>query len=269
MAQHNVCLTFDFDSVSLWMANGQTSPTPISRGEFGAVAAGRILRLLSKHNITATWFIPGVTLETYPEICKEIHNQGHEVAHHGFAHVSPLKMTESEELEALKRGNEAIKLITGENARGYRSPAWDLSPHSIALLNQEGFIYDSSMMAHDHELYYARCGDTVAGDKFEFGETTSLVELPISWSLDDFPHFEFFRGSGLMNASLVLENWLGDFKFMQSETDSGVLTYTFHPQVIGRGHRMLILEELITQLKGNGANFISAEHAVSNFKEGS
>jgi len=265
-AQYNVCLSFDFDAISLWMALGQTSPTPISRGEFGAVAAPRILRLLKKHEISASWFIPGVTLQTYPDICREIIAQGHEIAHHGYTHVSPVTMSEEEELEALKKGNDAIRNITGEYARGYRSPAWDLSQHSVELLIREGFLYDSSMMAHDFHPYFARQGDVLTGDQMQFGKTSTLVEIPISWSLDDFPHFEYFRGNGLMNAKLVLENWLGDFKFMQTDTDWGVLTYTFHPFVIGRGHRMLMLEELIVKLKDAGANFITAEEAATQFK---
>ena len=265
-AQYNVCLSFDFDSVSLWMALGQSSPTPISRGEFGAVAAQRILRLLSKHEITASWFIPGVTLQTYPDICREINTQGHEIAHHGYTHLSPVNMSEEEELDALKRGNDAIRNITGEYARGYRSPAWDLSQNSVDLLIREGFLYDSSMMAHDFHPYFARQGDVLTEDQMQFGKASSLVEIPISWSLDDFPHFEYFRGNGLMNAKLVLENWLGDFEFMQKETDWGVLTYTFHPFVIGRGHRMLMLEELVVKLKGAGANFITAEEAAMLFK---
>lgn len=264
--QHNVCLSFDFDSISLWMALGQSSPTPISRGEFGAVAAARILKLLKKHDVVGTWFIPGVTLQTYPDICAEINAQGHEIAHHGYTHISPVTMSKVEELDALKRGNDAIRKITGNYARGYRSPAWDLSQHSIGLLIREGFLYDSSMMAHDHQPYFARQGDLLTEDRIQFGETSTLVEIPISWSLDDFPHFEYFRGNGLMNAGLVLDNWLGDFEFMQTDTEWGVLTYTFHPFVIGRGHRMLMLERLILKLKANGANFITAEEAASVFR---
>lgn len=267
MAEHNVCLSFDFDSVSLWMALGQLSPTPISRGEFGAVAAQRILNLLIKHDVRATWFIPGVTLQTYPDMCREINAQGHEIAHHGFTHRSPLTLSEAEELDELKKGNDAIRNLTGEYARGYRSPAWDLSVNSVSLLIGEGFLYDSSMMAHDCQPYFARQGDLVSEDQVQFGSRSTLVEIPISWSLDDFPHFEYFRGNGLMNASLVLENWLGDFEFMQSDTDQGLLTYTFHPFVTGRGHRMLMLDQLITKLADAGANFVTAAQAAMLFKE--
>ena len=175
-------------------------------------------------------------------------------------------MSRDEERQALIEGNQAISEITGRTARGYRSPAWDLSPNSIELLLEQGFTYDSSMMAHDYLPYYARAGDQVSETEISFGKETSLVELPISWSLDDFPHFEYFRGGGLQNANQVMENWLGDFQFMTAESTWGVLTYTFHPFVIGRGHRMLMLDKFIQKLKDAGANFVTAEAAVEEFK---
>ena len=92
------------------------------------------------------------------------------------------------------RGNNSIKRISGKTARGYRSPAWDLSPHSIELLLKHGIQYDSSLMGHDYDCYYARQGDVAElMTPFVRGRETNLVEMPISWSLDDFPHFEYMR----------------------------------------------------------------------------
>src|SRR5207248_11454176 len=129
------------------------TPTPLSRGECGAVASRRILTLLSKYQIKSTWFIPGHTLETYPEACCRVFEAGHEIGHHGWTHRPPQSLTRDEEERELARGNEAIKALTGKKARGYRSPAWDLSPHSIELLLEHGFLYESSMMANDHLPY--------------------------------------------------------------------------------------------------------------------
>ena len=265
--RHLVCLSFDFDAVSLWMAWDLTSQTNISRGEFGVVGVERILKLLKRHDIQATFFVPGVTAKTYPECCGDIADAGHEISHHGYTHVSPVTMSYQEELDALRRGNEAIRRISGRDAVGYRSPAWDLSPNSVNLLLQEGFIYDSSMMAHDYMPYRARSGDVVQSDAIRFGEETDLIEMPISWSNDDFPHFEYVRGGGLQNADHVMANWLGDFRFMIADTDWGVMTYTFHPFVIGRGHRMLMLTEFINRLSDLGADFVTAETAVREFKQ--
>lgn len=261
-----VSLTFDFDAVSLWIAQGQTSPTPISRGEFGVIGAERILTLLATHAIKATWFIPGQTIDTYPDVCHAIAEAGHEIGHHGYDHVSPVGLSETQEREQLARGNAAIQRISGQTARGYRSPAWDLSQNSVELLLENGFTYDSSMMGHDYRPYLARTGDVIApGAPMLFGKTTNLVELPISWSLDDFPHFEYFRGGGLRDARGVFDNWLEDFTYMTQQPERGVITYTCHPFVIGRGHRMRMLERLLTELERGGARFVTAEEAVRAF----
>jgi peptidoglycan/xylan/chitin deacetylase (PgdA/CDA1 family) len=176
------------------------------------------------------------------------------------------------EEQELVRGNEAIKRLTGNYARGYRSPSWDLSPFSIELLLKHGFVYDSSLMGHDYLPYQARENDIVALEEpIVFGADTRLVEMPISWSLDDFPAFEYLRQqnvlqAGLMNAGLVLENWLDDFAYMRDHYDWGVLTYTFHPHVIGRGHRLIMLDRLIQKLREAGATFVMMEQAVAEYR---
>ncbi|HEY8326113.1 MAG TPA: polysaccharide deacetylase [Ktedonobacterales bacterium] len=273
MPRHLVCLTFDFDALSLWIARGMTSPTPISQGEFGAVGAERILTLLAAHRIAATWFIPGHTIETYPALCERIHAAGHEIAHHGYAHEPPVGLSREAEEAVLARGNEAIRRLTGATASGYRSPAWDLSQHSVDLLLAHGFTYDSSMMANDYTPYRARRGDVIAPDQpAQFGETTRLIELPVSWTLDDFPHFEYLWTAthlqqGLNRADDVLANWLDDFRYLARSQEWGVITYTFHPQVIGRGHRMLALERLIEGLQGLGATFARMDAVAREYAE--
>ncbi len=268
MASPIVCITFDFDAISGWIARGLATPTPVSRGEFGVVGARRILALLHARSIASTWFIPGHTLETYPDACREVFDAGHEIAHHGWTHRPPASLSREEEKSELVRANEAIAKLTGRKARGYRSPAWDLSPHSVELLLAEGFVYDSSMMGDDHSPYRVRAGDRVELEKpAVFGRPTRLIEMPVSWSLDDYPHFEFVRTPatvlpGLANASHVLANWIDDFLYMKRECDWGVLTYTFHPFVIGRGHRMLALEKLLERLAAEGAQFLPMETAA-------
>lgn len=268
MAGHIVCLTFDFDAMSGFIARGMTTPTPISRGEFGVVASGRILEMLKRHDIPSTWFIPGHTLETYPEACQRVFAAGHEIGHHGWTHVPPASLAREQEEAGLVRANEAIRKLTGRHARGYRSPSWDLSPHTIELLLKHGFLYESSMMGHDYLPYRARLGDVIELEQpAVLGRETGLVEMPISWTLDDYPHFEFVRTNttilgGLKPASGVLENWYDDFDYMTRIMDWGIITYTCHPFVIGRGHRMLMLERLIDKLKARGAVFLTMEAAV-------
>ncbi|MEO3388163.1 polysaccharide deacetylase [Mesorhizobium sp. CAU 1741] len=249
-----------------------TTPTPISRGEFGLVGARRLLALLEKHGIRSTWFVPGVVIDTHEEAVAEVVAAGHEIAHHGYSHSVPASLPPEKEEAEMVRAIDSIRRITGKAPRGYRSPAWDLSPVTIDLLLKYGFDYESSLMGHDHLPYYARSGDRPTVDEpFVFGEHTRLVEMPISWTLDDHPHLEHWRtpttvNPGLMNASGVLENWVDDFRYMTRTEEWGVLTYTCHPYVIGRGHRMIMLEKLIDSLKEMGAAFMALEDAADEFE---
>ncbi len=249
-----------------------TSPSPISRGEFGPnVALPRILDLLNKYDVTTSWYVPGHTLETYPDQCKQVFDAGHEIGHHGWTHRPPAGLSRAEEEAELVRANDTIKQLTGRGARGYRSPSWDLSQHSVALLLKHGFIYDSSMMGDDYTPYRVRNGDIIELEKpAVFGLETKLIEMPVSWTLDDFPHFEFIRTPtwilpGNMNANRVLDNWINDFVYLRDNLEWGVITYTFHPFVIGRGHRMLALEKLIRTLKEGGAVFTTLEAAAAEY----
>jgi peptidoglycan/xylan/chitin deacetylase (PgdA/CDA1 family) len=265
------CITFDFDAMSGLVARGLTSATPVSRGEFGAVALPRVLDLMKRFGIKTSFFIPGVVIDTYPALCERIVAEGHEVGHHGWTHVPVSNLKPEEEEAAMVRGIERIKQLTGKAPIGFRSPSWDLSPDTVRLLLKYGFYYESSMMGHDHEPYRVRIGDKVHLDRgMEFGAPTKLIELPISWSLDHFPHFEYLRlpttlTPGLMNARGVLENWVDDFEYMRRTCDWGILTYTCHPYVIGRGHRMMMLESLLEALVEKGATFMSLEAAAREY----
>ncbi len=273
MARHLVCITFDFDAMSGMIARGLTTPTPVSRGEFGAVAVPRILAFLRKHEVSSTWFIPGFTLETYPAQCASVLEAGHEIAHHGWTHMAPNDMSAEQEEAGLVRANEQIRKLSGQFARGYRSPSWDLSPQSIGLLLKYGFLYDTSMMGDDYTPYRVRQGDVVTLEQpMVFGAPTQLLELPVSWTLDDFPHFEFLRTKtslmpGLMNANSVLDNWINDYLYLKENFDWGIVTYTFHPFVIGRGHRMMVLDKLLDRIRREGGEFVTMETAARAFDQ--
>jgi peptidoglycan-N-acetylglucosamine deacetylase len=269
MPRHIVCLTFDFDTQSGFIARGMTTPTPLSRGEFGLVGAARILRLLKSFGIRATWFVPGFTIESHPRACEDVVGDGHEVAHHSWAHIPPAQQSRDEEEADLLRANDAILRLTGRKARGYRSPSWDLSESTIDLLLAHGFLYDSSLMGADYWPYRARRDDVAElGKPFRFGEATTLIEMPISWSLDDYPHFEFVRTPttvlpGLQSARAVMDSWRDEFRYMQQTVEWGVLTLTMHPFVIGRGYRMLAFEQLVQDLAAAGAVFMTMEDAAA------
>jgi peptidoglycan/xylan/chitin deacetylase (PgdA/CDA1 family) len=255
-----VCLTFDFDAISVWLQTG--SPSAISRGEFGAVAVPRILAWLEHRSIAATFFVPGHTVLTYPDVVRSIRDAGHELAHHGWVHENPARSDAATERRALEKGLEAFDTITGLRPTGWRSPAWDMSERSVDLLLEYGFRYDSSMMGTDFLPYWVRRGDVIDPDgPYRFGEATDLVEIPVYWGLDDFPVFEFVAArGGLAAPSAVREIWQGDFDFAYRDCPGGVYTLTMHPQVIGRGHRLLMLEKLVDYMAQHADVCFSTVH---------
>jgi peptidoglycan/xylan/chitin deacetylase (PgdA/CDA1 family) len=269
-----VCLSFDFDAISIWIGPaGATSPSMISRGEFGPVGVERILKLLDRKGITATFYVTGHTADTYPESVRAIVAAGHEIGHHGYLHENPLSLeTKEAERRVLEMGREALDRAAGIRPVGYRSPAWDNSPYTIELLLEYGFRYESSLMAKDFEPYWCRVGDVIRKDgPYEFGPNVDLVELPVSWLLDDYPHFEYRGGArplqGLSAASKVEEIWRDEFDYMYKEVPNGVYTLTMHPQVIGRGYRMMMLERLIDHFASHdGVHFTSLANAADAWR---
>lgn len=271
------CLTFDFDAVSVWIGTyGLRGPSAISRGEFGArVGLGRILEALEREAVPATFFVPGHTVETYPDLCRAIVAAGHEVGHHGYLHERPVALQPDEERAALERGLDVLERVLGARPAGYRAPGWEHSDETVELLLEYGFAYDSSMMGQDFEPYFCRQGDVVQLDgPFLFGAEVELVELPVSWSLDDLPQLEFMKApldpvAGLSGYDKTLSMWSTDFDYMVERVPGGVMTTTMHPEVIGRGGRMRILEGLIAHMKRRGATFLRGSEAIDRWRKDS
>ena len=135
MPRHIACLTFDFDAMSGFISRGMTSPSPISRGEFGAnVGAPRILDLLKKYDVPSSWYIPGHTLETYLDQCKRVSDAGHEIGIHGYSHENPIAMTREQETEILDKCIELVTRLSGKRPTGYVAPWWEFSPVTNELL---------------------------------------------------------------------------------------------------------------------------------------
>jgi len=257
-----VCLTFDFDALSVWLGNySPVTPAMLSRGEYGArVGVPRILNLLAAYKLPATFFVPGHTAESFPDTVEAILAAGHEVAHHGYEHRDPSTQNPDEERRSMERGVQVLERFLGHPPLGYRSPSWDYSPATLSLLVEYGFLYDSSLFADDFHPYHPRLGDQVGIEEpLQPGQETSLWEFPVDFSLDDWPHFTFNFTPlrvGLSAPSKVLEIWAGDFDYMIKHEQDGVFTLTLHPQVIGRGHRMMLLEQFIQHvLSKNVARF--------------
>jgi peptidoglycan-N-acetylglucosamine deacetylase len=272
-----VALTFDFDTCCVWIGTlGATSPSMISRGEFGPKACRRILEMLDRFGVQSTFFVPGHSALAFPEPTRMIKAAGHEIGHHGWVHENPLTLTPEQEREVMQKGLDALDKIVKVRPIGYRSPAWDNSPVTVPLLLEYGFEYESSLMGSDYEPYWCRVGDEFSTtEEYRWGRPVDLVEVPVAWHLDDWPSFEYVwtkSGSILQgNAppSSVEEIWKGEFDYLYHHVGEGILTVTMHPQVIGRGHRFLFLERFVQYMAGHpGVSFTTIGEYVRDWRKG-
>lgn len=246
-----VALTFDHDSISDSVRRADP-PVKFSHAEFGVrVGVPRILELLRREEIPSTWFVPGHTLVTFPASIEAILARGHELACHGWYHEDFSELPTGEQEAILEHCVNAVRETAGSSPRGHRAPYWALGPETLQLVEAAGFVYDSSLMADDYRLYRVRHGDRDSvADGTTFGADGALVQVPVYWALDDWPIFEPGPSrDGLAAPSRVLEIWLGELRYAHEHAPGGLLTVTMHPECIGRGHRMAMLERFIAEAK--------------------
>ncbi|NHN61622.1 MULTISPECIES: polysaccharide deacetylase [Halorussus] len=268
-----VCLTVDFDAVSAWIHSFDEadSPTNLSRGLFGAdVGAPRLLALLDEYDLSTTWFVPGHTVESFPEVVEEVWAGGHEIEHHGWSHTRPSNYADrASERADIERGIDAIESLTGRRPAGYRSPSWDFSPNTLGILRELGFAWDSSQMAHDFEPYRLREGWRAPADApYERGEPTDVVEVPVSWQRDDFPALAFSRQRGFAVETAVFDMWRRQFDWIREHVDGGVYVLTVHPQVVGQSHRLANLESLLDHMvAADDVAFETVDSVVAGYSD--
>lgn len=248
-----VALTFDHDAISDSVRRGD-SPVKFSHAEFGPrVGLPRIIDLLERESIPATWFVPGHSLETFPQNTEAIVAGGHELACHGWFHEDFSELDAGQQQAILDRSVEAVRRVTGASPKGFRAPYWALGRESLGLILGAGYTYDSSLMADDYRPYRIRLDDMHSVEYgTAFGNESALVEVPVYWTLDDWPLFEpdGARGrDGMSPPSKVLEIWTGELRYAWEHAPGGLLTVTMHPECIGRGHRMAMLEAFIAECR--------------------
>jgi peptidoglycan-N-acetylglucosamine deacetylase len=250
-----VSLGVDFDGHSVWPgAFNMKTPGVLSRGEFGAeVGAPRLLKLFKKYSITTTWFTPTHTMETFPAAFKAVMEHGHEIGAHGCLHERIGPLTESAERALLERQIALHQKIVGKKPRGYRSPSWDFSDHTLQLLEEFGFAWDSSLMGRDFEPYRPRPVELRDEGGSVFGPPSGVLELPVSWALDDWPAFEYVprASGGLSSNEVVYQRWKDHFDYAYREVEAPVLTIAVHPQSIGRAPNIMMLERFIGYMKSH------------------
>ncbi len=231
-----VSFTFDVDAEAGWLGEGEEYArrlTILSEGRYGVVrGVPRILALLEKYRIPCTFFVPGHTAEQHPGLVERLLEGGHEIAHHGYLHLRSDKVSPLEQAEEIDRGLEALAKAGAADVRGYRSTSWELTPETFELLVDRGFAYDSSCMGDDRPYV-------------ERWEELSILELPVHWSLDDWPRFgwNIDGGGNVSDAAELRRCWAAEFESALAEERH--TTYTMHPEVIGRPYRLAELEALL------------------------
>ena len=267
-----VALTVDADFISDSIRRGDP-PVKVSHGEFGArVGMPRLLELFAKLGIPSTIFAPGHSLETWPELAGEIVGAGHEVGVHGWFHEDFAELSVDEQRAVLQRSIDEIVRLTGAPPAGFRAPYWSLGPRTLELVVAAGFRYDSSLMADDYRLHRVRLGDRHSlVDGTTWGPGSELVEVPVYWALDDWPLFEPGDGrDGLSAPSRVLEIWTAELRYAYEHAPGGLLTVTVHPECIGRGHRMAMLETFLTEAGAlPGVTFARLDRVVERWRTAS
>ena len=287
MAEKEILCAYgvDFDAVAGWLGSygGENSPLDISRGMFaGEVGVPRLLDLFRDFGIRVTWFVPGHSVETFPEQSAAIVEAGHEVGLHGYSHENPIAMSPEQEEDVLDRCIELLEGLTGERPAGYVAPWWEFSAVTAELLLASGIEYDHSLMHDDFHPYYVRTGDTWT--KIDYskpaghwmkplvrGRETDLVEIPASWHLDDMVPLMFMKtvpnSQGFESPRVVEETWRDAFDWVYRKHDYAIFPMTIHPDVSGRPQVLAMHERLFAHMSSMpGVRFVTMREIADDFR---
>lgn len=238
-----VGISIDADACSVF-EDRHLGRASISRGEYGQnVGIKRVLDLLKKLEIPATFFIPGEIVERYPDSCKRIQDAGHELGHHGYLHKSPLEFSLEEERKDLEKGLEAHQKVFGIRPKGYRSPWLGQSKYTYQLLKEYGFEYDSSESGMDSPYF------------IQLEEGKKLLEIPTKVELIDTCYFLNIASPGLLpfpiDPDVVEKIWKTEFTGMYTAKEGLCYIHTVHPFCIGHFHRLKVYENLLRFIKSH------------------
>ena len=285
MAKEIFCsFGIDVDAVAGWLGSygGEDSPDDISRGLFaGEVGSPRLLKLFDRFGIKTTWFIPGHSIETFPEQMQAVADAGHEIGIHGYTHENPIAMTREQEIAVLDHCIDLVTKLSGKRPTGYVAPWWEFSNVTNELLLERGIKYDHSLMHDDFTPYRVRVGDSwtkidYAGKPSDWmvplkrGQETDLIEIPASWYLDDLPPMMFIKKSpnshGFVNPHDIEQMWRDQFDWVYREMDYAAFTITIHPDVSGKPQVLLMLERIFQHIsKHPGVRWTTFEAIADDF----
>jgi len=275
----------DVDAVAGWLGSygGEDSPCDISRGLFaGEVGTPRLVRLFDRLGLKTTWFIPGHSIETFPEQTNLVVAAGHEIGMHGYSHENPIAMTPVQEEAVLDRCIELIERVAGRRPTGYVAPWWEFSPVTNELLLKKGIKYDHSLMNNDFQPFYVRVGDSWTPIDYSKhpshwmkplvrGKETDLIDIPGNWYLDDLPPMMFIKKSpnsyGFANPHDIEQLWHDQFDWVYREMDYAVFAITIHPDVSGRPQVLLMLERILNYIGQHaGVRWATFDEIADDFR---
>jgi len=249
-----VALSFDIDNATVPLSRGQLGSEDLSRGMYGAIdGLPRILRVLDRQNVPASFFIPAVSASLNPEMVPSIlAKKRHEIGVHGWIHEHLGALNnEAEEQKLLNQSIETLTKAMGKRPVGYRAPSWAMSNYTMGQVEKAGFLYDSSLMASD--------------DAYEVtldGRPTGVIELPIERILDDAPYYGAANGS-LPSPELIDQIYRAEFDVAYEE--GGLYVLTMHPHYTGHRSRALWLEKLIAYMKSKPGVWFATHEEVARY----
>jgi peptidoglycan-N-acetylglucosamine deacetylase len=249
-----VALSFDSDHDTNELRDGGESIGRMSWGQYGnRVGVPRILALLAKEQVPATFFVPAVAAKLYPDEQRRVIAEGHEIGLHGWIHELNSVLPEAVERDLHLRSADTLEQITRRRPVGMRTPSWDFSPATLKIQREMGLLYDSSLMADDDPY-----------ELLEAGEPTGIVELPVEWIRDDAPYFNMNRFQALRPYTpppAVLDIFIREFD--RAHEEGGLFLLTMHPHVITYRSRFFIVEELIRHAKAKGGVWFATHEQVA------
>ena len=251
-----VAISFDSDHETGELREGGELIGRLSQGQYGNRAGiPRILALLQKYAIPATFYVPAVSAMLHPDEQRRVAAEGHEIGIHGWIHERNSILPEASERDLQMRSADMLEKVSGQRPVGIRTPSWDFSPHTLAITRDMGLLYDSSLMADDD------CYELLLD-----GQPTGVVELPVEWIRDDAVYFNMNRFASLRPytpPSAVLEIFRREFDAAYAE--GGLFQLTMHPHIIGHRSRMMILEELIRHIRAHAGIWFATHADVARY----
>ena len=253
-------LSFDVDAESAILAQGRRyadHAMVMTHQAYGPlVGVPRLLGLLEDFGIKATFFVPGLTADRYPQVVERIAAAGHEIGHHSYSHLSPVDLGEAGEREDFERALEALDRV-GVRPKGHRSALWEASWGTPALVAEYGLEYDSTLMDDDKPYL------------LETGRGT-IAELPPHWSLDDWEQYAYLPrppiGVNIESPAKVLDLWTNELDAMRRHGCLFMLTN--HPFLSGRPGRVETLRRLVEHaLERGDVEFVTAAEVAARVRE--